>query len=148
MNGLDMVREFQCPGCVAGSDPETCGNYKPKDGYGYYCAGHVLGTCINGAISFALGLPKGFNRPTLDFHDGREVTHTHSTMEIRLWTSDTAPPWDKFNVAVWAMERDGFLFVRTVSPRVARIYTDVIEGGTLAMVPGAVNVGEFADEID
>lgn len=46
------------------------------------------------------------------------------------------------------MELDGYLFVRTVSPRTARIFTDVIEGGTLAMAPGAINVGEFYDEID
>jgi len=147
VNNLEMVREFQCPGCVVGIDPETCRNYRPVNSYGHHCAGHVLGTTMNFAITFALGLPKGFNRATPDFHDG-PATRSHNRMEIRLWTRGTFPAWDKFNVAVWAMEQGGFLFVRTLSPRVARIYTDVIEGGTLAMAPGAVDVGEFYDEID
>lgn len=54
----------------------------------------------------------------------------------------------KLNVAVWAMEHEGALFVRTYSPRVDAGTVDVIPGGTLAMAPGAINVAEFADEID
>lgn len=69
---------------------------------------------------------------------------------MRLYTKDGFKNdiWSRFNVAVWAMERDGFLFVRTYMPRVDVTVVDVIEGGTLALVPDAVNVGEFVDEID
>ena len=148
MNIVDMVKEFQCPGCVNGYSPDTCGSYSLWSEYGERCQNHVLGTTVNFSISFALGLPKGFNRPTLDLHEGLPAKRCNSVMEIRLWTQNTAPRWNKFNVAVWAMERDGYLFVRTVSPRTARIFTDVIEGGTLSMCPGAVNVGEFYDDID
>lgn len=151
MNTKELVSRFQCVGCVLGSDPDTCSRYDPRESYGAYCHSHVLGTTINLAFTIALGLPKGFRRSTLDFSEGRDVKRTHSTLEIRLWSVGTAPDWDKFNVPVWAMEQDGFLYVRTLSPRTARLYTDVIEGGTLAMVPpeyDVIDVGEFYDDID
>ena len=101
---------------------------------------------------------RGFCRPTLDFHNGYPATMTHSVLELRLFVREDpalhAGIWDRFNVPVWAMEGTGddagFLFVRTVSPRTARIFTDVIEGGTLA-IPGlehAHDVGQFYNEID
>ena len=47
-----------------------------------------------------------------------------------------------------AMEWDGFLFVRTVCPRVAVFFTDVIEGGNLSLVPNAIDVSKYIDEMD
>ena len=137
-----MVEKFQCPGCVAGSDME-CGAYKA----GYHgCDGHVTGTHILGIGCFALGLPKGFNRP--GWLKGRH----NNQMNIRLWVSPEEHGaecgWDKLNVPVWAMEKDGFLFVRTYSPRINETNVDVVQGGTLALCPDAIDVGEFADEID
>jgi hypothetical protein len=144
-NQKKMVEQFQCPGCVAGSDTE-CGKFKPDVAYGATCQGHVIGTSIwGGAGHIALGLPKGFCRSGLD------PTHpigTSNTMNIRLWEKDTKPVWDKFNVAVWAMEHEGHLFVRTFVPRRNWSYVDVIEGGTLALTPHAINVGEFFNDID
>lgn len=140
----EMVEQFQCPGCVCGYNAE-CGKFKLNTDYGATCTGHVLGTAMSGAGHIALGLPKGFNRSGLD------PTHpigTSNTMNIRLWVKGTQPSWDKFNVAVWALEHEGHLFVRTLLPRRNWSYVDVIEGGTLAMVPHAINVGEFFDEID
>lgn len=165
---VDMVEKFQCPGCVSGSDT-TCGNYVPVTQSGFsddakasWCDGHTLGTSLfgsTGMLHMALGLPKGFNRSgqTLDIfnahfkegpHKGRRKPNTASFMEIRLWLAGQDPGWDEFNIPVWAMVEDGFLFVRTVCPRTARVITDVIEGGTLDMVPNAVDVGKFVDEID
>jgi hypothetical protein len=69
-------------------------------------------------------------------------------MFIRLWVSGTAPDWDRFNVPVWAMEKDGFLFVRTFAPRLDEGSVDVIEGGTLKMVPQAIDISPFIDEMD
>lgn len=146
-----MVEEFQCPGCVCGGDV-SCGHYKPvakpgeKNGG---CDAHVLGTTIMGPghfVKFALGLPKGFNRPTWCMRDGGP----ENQMFIRLWEKpeDAAGVWDRFNVPVWAMEREGHLFVRTVSPRVGWQFVDVIKGGTVEMVPQAIDVGQFHDEID
>lgn len=139
-----MVEEFQCPGCVCGSDTE-CGKFKPNKEYGAKCDGHVLGTSILGVGHMALGLPKGFNRSGLD---PKHPVGTANTMNIRLWTKGTKPDWDRLNVPVWAMEKDGYLFVRTLSPRRNWSFVDVVEGGTLALVPQAINVGEFYDDID
>ena len=69
-------------------------------------------------------------------------------IDIRLWPGGTKLDWDKLNVPVWAMVKDGFLFVRTFAPRINRTWIDVIEHGTMDMVPNAINVSEFIDEID
>lgn len=139
-----MVEKFLCPGCVCGMDT-NCGKYDPSEDYGYMCGGHVLGTSINLSIKIALGLPKGFNRsaPMEDRKSGMVK------MNIRLFSRGCRKPeYDHLNVAVWAMEQDGFLFVRTYCPRIADQYVDVIEHGTLDMVPDAVDVSKFYDDID
>jgi len=97
-------------------------------------------------VRFALGLPKGFNRPPME----------SNKIIVRLWpkkdknTIDSGTPiWNRYNIPVWALEKDGFLFVRSVSPRIAQITTDVVEGGALdLLVPDATDVGRFYDEID
>jgi hypothetical protein len=97
--------------------------------------------------SFALGLPKGFCRPGFETSGERLC---RNVIDIRLWVSGTHPAWDKCNVPVWAMQdtEDGFLFVRTYQPRLNITYVDVVENGTMDMVPNAINVGEFVNEID
>lgn len=139
-----LVRQFQCPGCVAGCDT-TCGAYKWSDAE-MRCTGHVLGTMIGLGNSIALGLPKGFCKPGIDW--SQEPLRARNTMDIRLWIAGTKPEWNRLNVPVWAMVDDGFLFVRTFAPRVNMSWVDVIEGGDLSMVPNAINVGEFVSEID
>ena len=56
-----LVGLFQCPGCVAGSDP-SCGRYE-YDLKQLRCIAHVIGTHIGLGNPVALGMPKGFNRP-------------------------------------------------------------------------------------
>lgn len=148
-----MVKEFQCSGCVNGGDPNECAQYKPSDRE-MRCVGHCLGTRIN-FLLFALGLPKGFNRPGFaeDSDDENAPPEFIHKMKIRLHPiGDDAtakpPEWNRLNVPVWAMEHDGFLFVRTFAPRINCAWVDVIEGGTLALCPNAINVAEFVDEID
>ena len=145
-NAQNMIKEFICPGCVGGPDSvDEC--YKPLDGntYGYGCNAHVLGTFAFPSGHFALGLPTGFNRPG----PNEKRDKTRNNMVIRLWPKGKGPPeWDSFNVPVWAMVRDGFLFVRTYMPRINDAMIDVIEGGTLELVPNAIDVGEFQKEID
>lgn len=85
----------------------------------------------------ALGLPKGFNRYGIG-----------DKMSIRLFQKGKKPAWNNLNVAVWAIVENGFLFVRTYSPRVNYCTIDVVEGGDLSMVPGAIDVSKFFDEID
>lgn len=149
MTEIELVEKFQCPGCVCGGNTQ-CGAYKPStEEGGIMCRGHVLGTSVmlgNGMWNIALGLPQGFHRPGVDWFT--EPRESHNKMMLRLWANGERPEWDKFNVAVWALEQDGFLFVRTYAPRINKTWTDVIEGGTLNICPGAINVGEFIDEID
>jgi hypothetical protein len=139
-----MVEKFQCPGCVDGPAPKKCKGYKLSEEHGIVCSGHVLGTSINMQIRFALGLPKGFSRAGPQ----DDMRATRSKLSLSLWLKGTSPVWDKFNVPVWALEEDGFLFVRTYAPRTDRGRIDVIEGGTLAMVPQAIDVKPFYEEFD
>lgn len=143
-----MVEKFLCPGCVSGSSTK-CGSFRPSEGYGAGCKSHVLGTTVMGAGNMAIGLPKGFNKPgPMNAGPDTDKMRHSNTMEIRLWKRGTAPEWNNLNVAVWALVEDGHLFVRTLAPRVGRLYVDVIEGGTMAMVPHAIDVAKFYGDID
>ena len=148
-----MIGEFQCPGCVCGSSPkDEC--FKPHEvdpRYPFFrCNKHISGTNMMGVGSLYLGMPKGFNRVGMRseaaYRHTQEDEGAHTN--IRIWAKGTNPGWDNCNVAVWAMEKDGFLFVRTYMPRTNRSEIDIIEGGTMKLVPKAINVAEFIDEID
>lgn len=141
MTPKQMIEKFQCPGCVSGES--NCNSYKIDNSYGNRCSNHVVGTMFN-FRHYALGLPTGFNKS--GFNDKRNGTK--NTMMIRLWLKGTSPTWDHLNVPVWSMEENGFLFVRTYSPRIDDGAVDIIEGGVLEMVPNSINVAEFIDEID
>lgn len=137
----ELVEEFQCPGCVSGSDT-NCGSYN----YGQRelrCVSHVLGTQFGLGNVIALGMPKGFNKPGF-----REDGQARNRMDIRLWEKGTHPDWERLNVPVWAMEKDDFLFVRTFAPRVNCTWVDIVEGGSLELCPNAIDVAEFINEID
>lgn len=136
-----LVTMFQCPGCMCGSDTK-CGTYKYVNRE-QRCVSHTLGTMINLGNIIALGLPMGFNKPGLDQNGA-----ARNKMDIRLWPKGTHPHWNHLNIPVWAMEEDGFLFVRTYAPRVNFAWVDVIENGTLLMVPEAINVANFINTID
>src|SRR5215831_5868948 len=140
-----MIEQFQCPGCVNGRNTH-CGVCEVfQEGEMFSCVAHVAGsfvTTTNGPVTFFLGLPRGFCRVGPGI-----VQNPRKALRVRLWPKDARPDWDKFNVPVWALERDGYLFVRTFMPRQDYPLVDVIEAGTLALVPGAINVGEFHEEI-
>lgn len=146
-----MVEEFICPGCVNGSDT-LCGKWKQPASQKYpgVCMNHTLGTHVMGVGLIALGLPKGFNRPGWD-HVDEEWKCGHK-MIINCWPKDSGIDWDnhwdKFNIPVWGMEKDGHLFVRTYRPRTNMSVLDVIEGGTLDLVPVAIDVSKFIDDMD
>ena len=142
-----MVKEFQCPGCVSGFDTD-CGAYKwsQEEETGGMCEGHVLGTMVGLGNFVALGLPRGFNKP--GYNLDAQPPRVRAKMEIRLWIKGSKPAWDFLNVPVWYMVRDGALFVRTFMPRLNRGVVDVIDEGTADLVPNALDGGEFFDEID
>jgi hypothetical protein len=144
MTKEEMIEKFQCPGCVSGPNPKKCPAFKLDTQYGFKCSGHVLGTSVNLQFNIALGLPKGFNRPSPQ----DDMMRTRNVLQLALWLKDTNPAWDKFNIPTWAMEHEGFLLVRTYSPRTDRGRVDVVEGGTLALVPNALDVSKFVDDFD
>jgi hypothetical protein len=153
MTGEEMVKEFLCPGCVCGGDT-TCGSYKSGgagyDAHGYFnCEGHVLGTHIMGVGNIALGMPKGFQRPP-HVRGENNTKDPVARMEIYLAPAGCPlPDTNKLNIPTWAMEKDGFLFLHVVSPRINYMRTFVLEGRTFAeLPPGVVNVAEFYVEID
>jgi hypothetical protein len=114
-----MIKEFQCPGCVSGSDTK-CGTFelesegKENDEF-FFCSKHCPATYIGGIGKIALGLPKGFNR--------------EGFQQIRLYMQMPTDLWNHLNVPVWALEQDGYLFVKTFCPRTCRIFIDIIKGG-------------------
>ena len=136
-----LVKEFQCPGCVNGSDT-SCGSYN-YNSMEQRCVSHVLGTQVGIGNNIALGLPKGFNKPGFT-----EDLRARNKINIRLWIKGTYPEWDHLNVPIWKLEKDEFLFVRTYAPRINMGWVDVIEDGNSELCPTAMNVGEFIDKID
>ncbi len=116
----------------------------------------------------ALGMPKGFNRvevaPSnlLIPHDDLVDTLT-ARVPIMLWDSMEAfyatYKIGKFNVPIWVMEQDGYLFLRVISPRINALSIHVIRGGYIdnnftrqgiggfTEVP-TYDVGSFINEID
>ena len=135
---VQMTEEFQCPGCVCGMNT-SCGQYEVHHER-RSCANHVLGTRCSGVGAFALGLPKGFNRPGSDTNQ----------MIINFASSDEDRCYDYLNIPVWALEQDNFLFVRKVMPRLGQVITEVIKDGKAQDLPDirTHDVAEFIDEID
>lgn len=141
---IELVEEFQCPGCVGGPDPAGCSAFDEGE---FGCTAHVPGTMMlggNGVMKIALGLPKGFDR----YPQFERGAHVQSEI-IRLHPEPPEDFWNELNVPVWAMELDGVLFVRTYGPRVNRLWIDVIPGGKRTeLCPQAIDVAEFYDQID
>lgn len=145
---VSMIEEFQCSGCVCGSDT-TCGKFEIIDKDSNRCDGHVLGTMLGIGNVVALGMPRGFNKPGITYDNmGKEPPKARNTMDIRFWLESNHPLWDNLNVPVWAMEKDAFLFVRTFAPRINTSWVDVIQKGKMKLVPKAIDVSSFISEID
>lgn len=152
---LKMVEDIQCPGCAAGLNPETCSAFKLKtdtdggEANCFSCGGWCPGTRQAYIGRIALGLPKGFCRiGMVDLHEDSNY--------IRLFEKTEDTRYDRFNIPVWAMEKDGYLYVRVISPRNNWFFVDVIKDGKIEMVSfkdgefehKAIDVGKFYDEID
>ncbi|KKN55675.1 hypothetical protein LCGC14_0579770 [marine sediment metagenome] len=139
----NMIEEFQCPGCVCGLDT-TCLNFKFDDNdlWGFRCKGHAIGTTIMGIGHVALGLPKGFARINKSEQQTCKIRFHLDPIQIQKFSG-------KFNIVVWAMEKNGYFFMRTYSPRVDRSFVDVVKGKVdWNKLPGAFDVNEFIDDMD
>lgn len=142
----EMIERFQCPGCLHGSNT-NCGVFSLEDDDGMFrCQKHVPGTTMvvpgQGVYCLLLGAPKGFCRLS--------VSKVEKRPALRLWSSpDNAFQWNKWNISAWAMEQDGYLFVRTYSPRVDMSILDIIKDGKLQeLCPQAIDASAFLDEMD
>ncbi len=159
----EMIKEFQCSGCPCGSDPMTCSSFKLVESNGSFtCGGWSPGTFLLGVGNIALGLPTGFNKM------GTCMTkeHIRSGFFIVMFDSPDDIPqkngndgifdgwYNQLNVPVWAMEKDGFLFVKVLSPRKMEFRIEIIRGGTLDLFknyegsPIPIDVSTFIDQID
>lgn len=157
MNTKEMVEAFQCPGCVHGENP-SCGMFKlhevatgtsNDDGSrlvgGFRCRNQVSTANLGGYVN--IGLPVPFAR--VQYREGREEVKTN--IRLHLYAVDYGTYWDGFNVPVWALEKSGFLFVRTYCPRTDQSYVDVIHGGTIDLIrsryDGCIDITPIADKM-
>lgn len=139
----EMIEKFQCPGCVCGSSTDD-GCFE-SEGFNLACGAHIPGTSVYPIVGCVnLGLPKGFNRNgPID----KRIQHSI----IRLFESLPENHYDKFNVPVWAMEYEGYLFVRVYLPRINVTFVDVIKGEKITNIQYTktipYNVSEFYEEM-
>lgn len=136
-----LVEQYQCPGCVIGSDT-SCGKFCQSetcyDDSGA-CGAHCAGTSILGGGRLYLGLPRGMNK----------VGDGPSGRRIRIWPKGSkGPGWDVFNIPVWFKMDEGNLIVKTVLPRRMEIYTDIIEGGNPEMLKDVCAKGFLVGELE
>lgn len=101
------VQEYQCSGCVCGSNI-SC--FEPNGLGGVGCGRHVAGTSAPFIGKFFLGMPKGFNRLGI-----------YNDIKPLIFESFDKFDWggyDKFNVPFWKyLNEDGHTFVRGFMPR-------------------------------
>jgi len=120
-----MVEEYQCPGCVCGSDT-ACFKKNPDDARCMACDKHIAGTMISGGIgSVFLGLPKGFCR--LGF---AKKTKISIYAEVKHGWG-----YDFLNVPVWKhLDKNGNTLVRGICPRINMPWIHIFMGDVLGEV--------------
>jgi hypothetical protein len=117
MKVLDAIREYQCPGCCDGCEPEEA----PESPMGVGCKKHHPGTIGSGMGSIFLGMPKGFNR--LGHFDSMRLQIYESYQQKMQGYGD----YDKFNVPCWKyLDEHGNTLVRGLSPRINMPFLHVI----------------------
>lgn len=104
---------------------------------------------LPGAGLVALGMPKGFNRPGVFWDKADEPQQPHH-MTIRLYPEGAElERYNKFNIPVWALERNGFLFMRIAQLRLGTMMVDVVEGGKASEIcPQAIDMTPHYEEYD
>lgn len=116
-----LVEEYQCPGCVCGSDVECYEDSKCPGSLD--CSAHVAGTMIAPGVGrIFLGLPAGFNR--LGMAEKTKISIFRNWKDIQAaWSYDT------FNVPVWKyLDERGNTLVRGLSPRINNSWIHVLLG--------------------
>ena len=107
------VEEYQCPGCVCGSNIECY-----EKGEDLACGKHVAGTTVFPQIGRVfLGMPTGFNR-----------LGVNGNMKINIFQElKDAWNYDMFNIPVWKhLDKHGNTLVRGLCPRTNWSFLHVI----------------------
>jgi hypothetical protein len=135
-NPIPMIEQFQCPGCVCGSDT-SCGEFELNP-MTDSCINHVPGTMVIPGGLIMLGLPKGFNKIG-------PINPLKQRTPIRFHAKgDDIGFWDKWNIPVWGMIKDGFLFIRTYCPRINTGYVDVFQTSESTTLPkGCLDISNW-----
>lgn len=153
LSRIEMITEFQCPGCSCGTWAKDCDQLKidtqTEEGSfrgSFRCSSHHAGTIMVGFGKILLGMPVGFNKIRAE------------KVLIHLADQDNFCSFNRFNIPVWVMEKDGFLFVRVFCPRISLSHILVIQGETVESLakywndtipmPTVIDVSKFIDEID
>ena len=122
-NIKEAIEEYQCPGCVSGSDISCFKKDDINDSAA--CGGHTAGIKVMGTGSFFLGMPKGFDRLGHRHEDSR-ANLSVAIFETRAdgWQEPTG--YKKWNIPVWKYKNEaGHTFVRGLSPRNNRPFLHV-----------------------
>lgn len=116
----ELIEQYQCPGCVCGSDTE-CGKYEFDEGNNN-CKGHCIGTMVSGGVGkILLGFPKGFSRIGFDTN-------------IKPWFYKNVNDfqYDKFNIPVWKHKtKEGHILVKGLMPRLNQTFLQVFSSGDI-----------------
>jgi len=109
------VEEYQCSGCVCGSDIEC---FEPNSAGGIGCGKHHAGTMIFPVVgNVFLGMPTGFNR--LGEYT-KLKPNIYDTFESSNWK------YDMWNIPVWKyLSEKGHTFVRGIMPRINKPFIHV-----------------------
>jgi hypothetical protein len=104
-NVKKAVEEYQCSGCITGSDVECFESHTSGCG----CGKHFAGTFMPPFGKIFLGMPTGFNR-----------LGAYGEMKPNIFEKfEDGWVYDKFNVPVWKhLNEDGHTIVRGISPRI------------------------------
>jgi len=140
MDIKEAIEEYQCPGCICGSDLK-CGSYKNAD-VGQGCGGHVAGTIISRIGTIFLGLFTGFNRLGPDNKMPLTIFETQKQQEEMF-------SYDMFNIPAWKYRNEeGHIFVRGLSPRINHPFLHVILKGNFESIKCLEITKVQLDEMD
>jgi hypothetical protein len=145
MNKTIMMKaaaEYQCPGCMNGNNPDDCIKVNITE---CGCTGHHAGTMGLGMGTFALGLPRGFNRFGPSGERKIEVYESYDSMMAIHPNLSTM-----FSVPVWKhLDAHGNTVMRWFSPRINNGWSCVVLGDCRDKFPQAQEItAEHLDQMD
>lgn len=135
----NLIETYQCPGCVAGPNPNSCESFLQGP---HGCTGHRAGTFMFPAGQILLGLPRGFNR----------VGSTENPIYLHINDAelDTFEWKSKFTVPTWKhLDEHGNTLMRVYLPRLNTGATHVYKGNTAFYLVNCLEIrAEDIEEMD